>query len=158
MCQDNWTAAEEERQDIVDGAIFNLISELVPLRNFEYEYNIEDIAEIRDIIQKIFVDKLGLMTEQEFYPYRELDNDGNIILEPAKSEQGEMIIKSWDLEKVINRLVSEIDADDFAKLAGELLGGTCRYTDNFFYSFIPNEHYSGALDFTKESKRELSRN
>lgn len=147
----NFTAQEIDRQDKVDSVIEEMLENLSPIGYVEWDMEI--IGEIRDVVQDYIVNKKGWMSEQAFYPYRELDNDGNIILEPSKSEQEEMIIKSWDLEKVINKTVSEIDADDFAKLAGELLGGTCRYTDNFLYSFIPNEHYSGALDFTKELKR-----
>ena len=79
MCEkyegEEWTQAEEERQDIVDSCIFDLISELVPLYKTSYEWDIEDIAEIREAIKEVVVDKRGLMTEQEFYPYRVLRND-----------------------------------------------------------------------------------
>jgi hypothetical protein len=63
-----YTQEEEERQDIVNDSIFNLISELVPLYRTSYELNTDDIAEIREAIKEVVVNKRGLMTEQEFYP------------------------------------------------------------------------------------------
>lgn len=69
------TEAEIERQDSVDFAIYNLVASLVPTPE-NVDWDIEWIAEIRDTIQEMIVNKLGLMTEQEFYPYIELTTDG----------------------------------------------------------------------------------
>lgn len=61
------TEQQIERQDFVDNAIFNLISELVP-SDKEMEWDIEAIGEIRDAIQSQLVTR-GFCTDQEFYPY-----------------------------------------------------------------------------------------
>jgi hypothetical protein len=68
---EEFSEAENERQDIVDGAIYNLISEMCP-KNAEVEWNIERIGKIRDALQEVLVDDMKVMNEQEFYPYREI--------------------------------------------------------------------------------------
>ena len=67
-----FTQAETERQDIVDNLIYQLLTDLAPWGS-EIDWDMEYIAEVRDVIQEILVDELGLMTEQKFYPYRELE-------------------------------------------------------------------------------------
>lgn len=57
------------RQDFVDNAIYDLISELIP-SDKELDWNIDVIGKVRDVIQAQLVD-CGLCTEQEFYPYIE---------------------------------------------------------------------------------------
>lgn len=69
---DELSLREIERQDIVDNAIFCLIEDLIP-ETARFEWNIEYIAEVRDVLQNIIVDELKIMTELEFYPYIELD-------------------------------------------------------------------------------------
>jgi hypothetical protein len=66
-----FTQAETERQDIVDNLIYQLLTDLAPW-GIEIDWDMEYIGEVRDVIQEILVDKLGLMTEMQFYPYREL--------------------------------------------------------------------------------------
>ncbi len=63
------TIQQIERQDYVDNAINELISKLIPSYK-KIEWNINDIAEIRDTIQAQLVKK-GFCTAQEFYPYIE---------------------------------------------------------------------------------------
>jgi hypothetical protein len=69
-----FTGAETDRQDIVDNLIYQLLTDLAPWGS-EIDWDIEYIAEVRDVIQEILVDELGLMTEMQFYPYRELTNE-----------------------------------------------------------------------------------
>jgi|WetSurSiteA1Bulk_404760.scaffolds.fasta_scaffold99521_2 hypothetical protein len=65
-----FTQIETERQDIVDNLIYCLIEDLIP-ETKQIEWDMEYIAQVRDVIKDIVVDELGLMTEMEFYPYRE---------------------------------------------------------------------------------------
>jgi hypothetical protein len=58
------------RQDFVDNAIFDLIQKVNPSGK-EIEWNIEMIGDVRDVIQEWAVDKLEIITEQDFYPYFE---------------------------------------------------------------------------------------
>lgn len=145
---EEWTSKEEERQDIVDGCIFELISEIVPLSNTSYEWNIEDIAQIREAVQDVVVNKRNLMTEQEFYPYRVLEAVENPDFQP---EPEEMIVTDEQLVTAMKKVIEDLDADELAMLAGDALGGLCWFTNDGLYSFIPDEHYCGGLDFTKES-------
>ena len=69
------TAQQIERQDFVDNAIFTLINKLIPSGK-EMDWNIEVIGEVRDVIQSKLVEN-RLCTEQEFYPYFILRNNGN---------------------------------------------------------------------------------
>lgn len=55
------------RQDFVDNAIFDLIQNLNP-NNIEIAWNIELIAEVRDIIRLKF-SELKICDEMSFYPY-----------------------------------------------------------------------------------------
>jgi|WetSurSiteA1Bulk_404760.scaffolds.fasta_scaffold605391_1 hypothetical protein len=69
-----FTDAETERQDIVDNLIYQLLTDLAPW-GAEIDWDIEYISRIRDVVQEILVDELGLTTEIKFYPYRELNNE-----------------------------------------------------------------------------------
>ena len=57
-------------QDFVDNAIFDLIQKVNPSGK-EIEWNIEMIGDVRDVIQEWAVDKLEIITEQDFYRYFE---------------------------------------------------------------------------------------
>ncbi len=63
------TGQQIKRQDFVDNAIFNLISELTP-SDKKMEWDIEFIGEVRGAILTKLVEK-GICSEQEFYPYIE---------------------------------------------------------------------------------------
>jgi hypothetical protein len=60
-----------EQWDFVDNAIFDLIQTLNP-KDTEIEWDIEPISEIRQILIDLYVEKLQLCTEYEFYPYEEI--------------------------------------------------------------------------------------
>lgn len=148
-----FTDKEIERQDTVDNAIQNLMVELAPWGVDDIEWNMEYIGEIRDTIKEFLVDKLHLMTEQQFYPYRELGEDENVILEPSEPEQAkEMIVTDEQIVTAMKQVVEDLDADELAQLAGDALGGLCWYLNDGTYSFIPDINYCGGLDFTKEKK------
>lgn len=155
MAEHVWTGAEEERQDCVDNAIHALINDMA--RGHEVEWDIEDIANVREVLEGIIVDKLNLMTSYDFYPYVELvpEEDENIILEPSnpepEPEQKEMIVTDEQLVTAMKKEVEDIDAEQLAQWAGDALGGLCWYLNDGTYSFIPDINYYGALDFTKES-------
>lgn len=59
-------AKKIERQDFVDNAIMDLITELNPSTK-KIEWNIDMIATIRDVISTQLVSK-GFCTEEQFYP------------------------------------------------------------------------------------------
>ncbi len=59
------------RQDYVDNKIHELIEKL---SDVDIRWDIEDIGAVRDVLQHIIVNKLELMTEQEFYPFIVLCN------------------------------------------------------------------------------------
>jgi hypothetical protein len=147
---------EIERQDCVDNAVFRLILDCSP-EEADINWDIELIGKIRDALQEVLVDDLKLMTEQEFYPYIELDDDGNIVLEPSDkpdetNEKGEWVVTVDQLEKAVMTAISQTDADEFAQLAGDSLGGYCRYNPlTQKYYFTPSLNYWGGLDFIKES-------
>jgi hypothetical protein len=65
----NLNKKQIERQDFVDGAIFELLRSLNPTdKNFAWD--IEMIGAIRDEIQYCIMQKTAC-SEQEFYPYIE---------------------------------------------------------------------------------------
>ena len=64
------TDGQIERQDFVDNQIYDLVTRLVPLTK-EIEWDIEMIGEMRDVLKEWLVDKLNVITKQEFYPYSE---------------------------------------------------------------------------------------
>ena len=67
VCECEWALAETYQQDLVDNAIYALLQELSPK---PIEWDIAVIGEVRDVVQKVLVDELHLLTEQQFYPYR----------------------------------------------------------------------------------------
>lgn len=79
-----FTEQEADRQDRVDNAIAQLIEEITPIGYFRWDMEI--IGEVRDVIMEYVVNQKKWMTEQQFYPYRELD-DGNLIMEYAHDEE-----------------------------------------------------------------------
>lgn len=68
------TKKEIERQDFVDGRIYELLLELAP-ENANIEWDIEMIAAVRDAVRVELVDKRKLMSEAEFYAYLESEDD-----------------------------------------------------------------------------------
>lgn len=72
--ENEFTELETERQDYVDNRIHEFIEDMIPDAVDYLEWNIENIGIIRDALQEVLVDRLGAMTEMEFYPYRELKN------------------------------------------------------------------------------------
>jgi hypothetical protein len=66
------TDEEIERQDFVDNAIFQMINDVNPTQK-EIEWDIEMIGNIRDEINLSFAKKLEICSEQEFYPFIEID-------------------------------------------------------------------------------------
>lgn len=146
MCEDMFTEAETERQDYVDNAIYSLMIELAEgrknKRNKFVQWDMEDIGEIRDVIQEILVNRHEFMTEQEFYPYRESDAP---IPKPEP-----IVVDDETLFEAVRLAISGMDADNFAKISGFILGGQCRYNhdDDVLdtYTFEPDSTYSGALN------------
>lgn len=62
------TDKEIDKQDEIDGAIFNLICNLSPAdSNGKIMWDIEIIGQIRDTLSAYYV-SLGLCTDEEFYP------------------------------------------------------------------------------------------
>jgi len=49
------------------------------------------------------------------------------------------------IEKIMEQL-TDCDADEFARIAGEVLGGVCFPSETGQYEFEPNENYFDALD------------
>ena len=70
MKENGLTQQQIAQQDFVDNAIFSLIQVINP-SNREIEWDIEMIGEIRDVLKEWLVDKLNVITKQEFYPYSE---------------------------------------------------------------------------------------
>lgn len=70
------TGTEIDRQDFVDNAVYNLIGALIPgkYRDKEYDWDIEDIGNVREVIGEILEEKLGV-TEADFYPFIEMDDE-----------------------------------------------------------------------------------
>lgn len=62
------TDEQIERQDLVDNAIYQLMQSLNPTDK-EIEWNIEMIADIRDVASEWMVERLNIADEQIFYPY-----------------------------------------------------------------------------------------
>lgn len=60
------TASEIGRQDAVDNAILEMLHRVT---GGEIEWDIELMGGIRDAVQEVVVDKLHLMSEEEFYPF-----------------------------------------------------------------------------------------
>ena len=60
------TDEQVERQDFVDNAIYGLIQELNPTEMY-IDWDIEIIGEIREVIQKYFLD-MSICNVIDFYP------------------------------------------------------------------------------------------
>ena len=144
--EDIYTGSETDRQDCVDNAIYNLLLELSPTDDEDIlEWDIEEIADIRDMIEEILVNKHKLMSSYEFYPYRVIQSD-----EIAKPESFIISDKYGKISHLVEDSVAGLDAQEFADLVGELFGGTCRYIEEYKFSFTPNSDYQGGLDDIKE--------
>ena len=146
--EDEFTEKEAERQDCVDSAIANLIAELIP-DDSTFDWDIELVGEVRDALQEVIVDRMGAMTEQEFYPYREL--------KPVKPKEpvfpeNTIYVTDEQLSTAIKNTVDELDVDDLCSIAEEFLGGKCYRAPNGDYAFIPNIWYGGAFDYLREKK------
>ena len=63
----NLNAAQLERQDLVDSLILQLIEDLTPYENL-IQHDAEMIGEVRDVIGHWLVERLEIMSAQEFYP------------------------------------------------------------------------------------------
>jgi hypothetical protein len=146
--EDGWTEQETDRQDRVDNAIFNMVEEITPIGYMDWD--MELIGEIRDVIKEYVVDQKNWMTEQQFYPYRELTPEPkeNIVLQPFKG----LIVTDEQLVTAMRKEVEDIDADQLAEWAGHCLGGKCWYLEDNTYSFEPDENYYGAFNFIKDKK------
>lgn len=59
-----------ERQDFVDNRIQDLVNDINP-SNISVEWDIDFIAQIRELIRKKLVNELGVCNEQLFYPFIE---------------------------------------------------------------------------------------
>ncbi len=64
----DFTQAETDRQDLVDNACHQLLCDL---SGRELDWDIEHVHELVDAAQGVIVEKLGIMTEMEFYPFRQ---------------------------------------------------------------------------------------
>lgn len=64
------TNEQLERQDIVDNTILRVMNELAGTfdKGKYIEHDIAVIADVREALRIAIVDKLKLMSEQEFYP------------------------------------------------------------------------------------------
>jgi hypothetical protein len=141
MCEDNWTEQETDRQDRVDNAISSAIEEITPIGYWQWD--MELIAEVREVIMEYVVNQKKWMTEQQFYPYREL--------ETGPEPEGFVVSdRRGKLSHLFEDSVYALDAQEFADLVGEIFGGTCRFIGDYKYLFIPNPDYQGGLDDIKE--------
>jgi hypothetical protein len=143
---DGWDEYETYRQDKVDNAIFDMVKDITPIGYLQWD--MELIGEIRDVILEYVVNQKKWMTEQQFYPYRELtpEPDGNITLQPFKG----LIVTDEQLVTAMRKEVEDIDAEQLAEWAGHCLGGKCWYLEDNTYSFEPDENYYGAFNFIKD--------
>lgn len=137
----DFTEQETDRQDRVDNAIFKMLKEITPIGYAQWDMEI--IGEIRDVIVEYVVTKKKWMTEQQFYPYRTWDKDGNIIMEPAPET---LVVTAEQLCTAIKKVIDELDFDDLAKVAGDFLGGLCVWDEGDNFTFVTDENYEGALD------------
>lgn len=63
-----FTQAELDRQDMVDNACHQLLCNLAGVE--ELDWNIEHISEVREVAQGIICEKLTIMPEIQYYPYK----------------------------------------------------------------------------------------
>ena len=73
VSREELTEAQLERQDWVDNCCHGFLQEMAALAGKDIEWDMEHLGEVRLVAQEIVVDKLKLMTEMEFYPYIELE-------------------------------------------------------------------------------------
>ena len=64
------TQKQIDRQDFVDNAVFDVIQLVNPTRK-KLKWDIEVMGGVRDAIEDVLVDKLGLCSEKTFYPFIE---------------------------------------------------------------------------------------
>ena len=64
----DFTEAETDRQDVVDNACHQLLCTLAGVE--ELDWDIEHISEVREAAQTVICEKLTIMPEIEFYPYK----------------------------------------------------------------------------------------
>lgn len=57
------------RQDEVDNACYAFLLELA--KGSDLPWDIEDISTVREAVQSVLVEKRHIMSEMEFYPYKE---------------------------------------------------------------------------------------
>lgn len=62
------TKKQIERQDFVDNQIFELINTIL-LTSEHIDWNIELIGNVRETIRRELVEKLNIISEDEFYPF-----------------------------------------------------------------------------------------
>jgi len=67
-----------------------------------------------------------------------------------------MRLKEDEIIKAITDWMADCDADEFARVTGELFGGTCYpvIVDNglrYAYDFEPDENYCGAFGTVEEN-------
>ena len=67
VCECEWARAETTQQDLVDNAVYAMLQELSPK---PIEWDIDVIGRVRDRVEEVLVDRLHLLTHQQFYPYR----------------------------------------------------------------------------------------
>lgn len=145
--RDEFTRNETERQDIVDNLIYCLIEDLIP-EKARIEWDMEEIGEVRDLIKEIVVDKHKIMTEQEFYPYRELTIPEEVKDAEENTPKEKWLIGEDDMGYAVHKAIDDLDADAFAMFSGEILGGVCWFeNEKGLYSFVPDINYYGAFDF-----------
>jgi hypothetical protein len=145
-----FTGREAERQDCVDNAIYNLLLELGLTNEDSLEWDIEEIGEVRDAIQDILVGKHKIMSEQQFYPYRELegyDEKGRPI-----STFNRIVVPLDDLDSTIKDQIDQWDFEELASIASDWFGGKCYWAGTFdgedLFFFEPDEEaYQGAFDY-----------
>lgn len=139
---------ETNRQDCVDNLIQNLIEEVGGLEGSELEWDIEDISAVREVLADIIVGKHGIMTEEEFYPYVELEFTE--LKSELEKEKRPIHVLRGALIKAIVSQIEMLDEDAIALWAGYWLSGECKYikgwNDEAEYMFTPNALYFGALD------------
>ncbi len=60
-----------------------------------------------------------------------------------------IVLSDDDLYQALHEYLLEVDADELARLAGELFGGEC-YFFGGDYNFYPDENYAGAFGKAEE--------
>ncbi len=66
------TPAQIKRQNYVDNRIMELIIALAPPeKQYDIDWSIDVIGIVRDAVQEVIVEHLGLATDAEFYPEAE---------------------------------------------------------------------------------------